>query len=148
MDEFAERMCAAPKHWADVPAVLSADDALLSAKTPTALQGLLDIVTYWAEERGMIWNTKRGKSEILLLDDTENHSFHLVGNALSIVPEVTYLGISLSQVGASDTRELGELQRTSRDIASMIRAGTKCIGIAIYCNMQFQSCIGVASKIA
>ncbi len=28
------------------------------------------------------------------------------------------------------------------------RAGTKCIGIAIYCNMQSQSCIGVASKIA
>ncbi len=28
------------------------------------------------------------------------------------------------------------------------KAGTECIGIAMYCNMKFQSCIGVASKIA
>ncbi len=111
MDEFAERICAAPKHWADVPAVLFADDVLLSAKTPTALQGLLDIATCWAEERGMIWNTNRGKSEILLSDDTENYSFHLAGKALSMVPEVTYLGISPSQAGVSDTKTAGPCKK-------------------------------------
>ncbi len=59
----------------------------------------------------MIWNTKRGKSEILLSDDTENHSFHLAGKALSMVPEVTYLGISVSQAGVSDTKLLDHVKK-------------------------------------
>ncbi len=33
-----------------------------------------------------------------------NRSFHLAGKALSMVPEVTYMGISLSQMGISDTK--------------------------------------------
>ncbi len=72
---------------------------------------------YWtlqrvgAEERGMIWNTNRGKREILLSDDTENYSLHLAGKAPSMVPEVTYLGISPSQAGVSDTKLLGRVKK-------------------------------------
>ncbi len=41
--------------------------------------------------------------------------------------------------------------QADRDVNAMKHLGqgwNKCIGIAIYCNTQFQSCIGVASKIA
>ncbi len=41
MDEFAERVSAIPAHMSDVPAVLFADDVLLSAKSPEGLQILM-----------------------------------------------------------------------------------------------------------
>ncbi len=45
MDEFAERVSATPRYVADVPAVLFADDVLVTAKTPEGLQTLLDIAS-------------------------------------------------------------------------------------------------------
>ncbi len=63
MDEFAERVAAVPMDVSDVQAVLCADDVLLTAKSPLGLQSLLDIATLWADERGMTWNTKRGKAK-------------------------------------------------------------------------------------
>ncbi len=63
--EFAERVSAIPREVADVPAVLFADDVLLTAKTSTGLQTLLDIASKWANDRQMAWNTKKGKREVL-----------------------------------------------------------------------------------
>ncbi len=102
-----KRMSAAPRYWADVQVVLFPDDVLLSAKSPSALQGLLDIATRRADEQGMRWNTKRGKSEILMPDETKTNSFRLAGKTLSTVSEVTYLRISLSQSGLTDAKLLG-----------------------------------------
>ncbi len=61
MDDFAEKIRAVLKEDADVPAVLFADDVILLAMSPTALQRLLDIATIWATENGMTWNTKKRK---------------------------------------------------------------------------------------
>ncbi len=48
MDEFAERLNrGVQENVADVPAVLFADDVLLTAKSATGLQELLDIASKW-----------------------------------------------------------------------------------------------------
>ncbi len=49
MDEFAESVSGVPKEVADVPAVLFADDVLLTA----GLQALLDIANKWAMDNQM-----------------------------------------------------------------------------------------------
>ncbi len=53
IDEFAERVSGVPNEVADVPAVLFADDVLLTAKTSSGLQALLDIATKWAMDNQM-----------------------------------------------------------------------------------------------
>ncbi len=61
MDESADMISQVPRETADVPAVLFVDDVLLSAKSPEGLQNLLDIVSGWAQDYQMVWNTKPGK---------------------------------------------------------------------------------------
>ncbi len=61
MDEFAERLKGVSREVADVPAVLFADDVLLTAKSATGLQELLDIASKWGEDRQMKWNVNAGK---------------------------------------------------------------------------------------
>ncbi len=50
MDKFAERVSGVSEEVANVPAVLFADNVLLTAKTPSGLQVLLDIATNWATD--------------------------------------------------------------------------------------------------
>ncbi len=57
MDEFAERISKVPRNVADVPGVLFADDVLLSAKSTSGLQSLLDIASKWGNDFQMRWNT-------------------------------------------------------------------------------------------
>ncbi len=74
----------------------------------------MNIATLWADERGMTWNTKKGKSEVLESKETRDLIFKLAGKRLEQEPEVTYLGVSLSENGITDTnfcRE-SEAQRT------------------------------------
>ncbi len=62
MDEFGEMVSAIPRYVADFPAELFADGVLVTAKTSTGLQALLDIASKWTNDRRMIWNTKKVKS--------------------------------------------------------------------------------------
>ncbi len=48
-----------PEKVADVPEVLFADDVLLTAKSATGLQELLDIASKWGEDRQMKMERKR-----------------------------------------------------------------------------------------
>ncbi len=87
MDEFAERVSAIPAHMSDIPAVLFADDVLLSAKSPEGLQRLMDVSTNWAKERGMTWSTEKDKSEILESEETRGNTFKLAHRELNQVNE-------------------------------------------------------------
>ncbi len=49
LDEFAERQSEIPSVVADVPAVLFADDVLLTSETAVGLQRLLHVVTKWGK---------------------------------------------------------------------------------------------------
>ncbi len=69
-----------------------ADDVLLTDKTPSGLQVLLHIATKWATENQMNWNTKAGKSEVLISAETRNQQFVLSGKPLNKVSEANYLG--------------------------------------------------------
>ncbi len=111
IDEFAERVSAIPARMSDVPAILFADDVLLSAKSPEGLRRLMDVSTTWAEDRGMTWNTKKGKSEVLESEETKGHVFNLARKELNQVKEVTYLGVSLSEEGITDSRMLERIKK-------------------------------------
>ncbi len=71
MDEFAERLNGVSREVADVPEVLFADDVLLTAKSATGLQELLDIASKWGEDQQMKWNVNAGKSEVLESEETK-----------------------------------------------------------------------------
>ncbi len=66
VDEFAERVSGTHSDAAYVPALLFADDVLITAKSPTGPQALLGIASNWAIDRQMTWNTEKGKSGVLL----------------------------------------------------------------------------------
>ncbi len=53
MDEFAERLNEVSREVVDVPEVLFADDVLLTAKSASGLQELLEIASKWGEDRQM-----------------------------------------------------------------------------------------------
>ncbi len=74
MDEFADRICAVSGDIADIPAVLFADDVLLTAKSPEGLQTLLVIATKWGEDRQRRGTQKAGKSEIQVSKETKDES--------------------------------------------------------------------------
>ncbi len=103
MVEFADRISQVPRDTTDVQAVLFADDVLLSAKSPEGLENLLDIASVWVQDYKMVWNTKPGKSRVLLSTDTSSQRFILAGKPLTKVKEITYLGVPLSSSGVSDS---------------------------------------------
>ncbi len=88
----------------DISAVLFADDVLFTANTPQGLQSLVDIAIQWAEQRDMTWNTKRGKTEVLESRETRHKRSSWPEKFLQQVPEVTYLGVSLSEHGITGTK--------------------------------------------
>ncbi len=87
MDEFAESLNGVSREVADVPAVLFAGDVLLTAKSATGLQELLDISSKWGEDRQMKWNVNAGKSEILESEETKNRTFVLAGKTPGELPK-------------------------------------------------------------
>ncbi len=93
-----------PEEVADVPAVLFADDDLLTAKTSLGLPALLDIATKWAMDNQMNWNTKAGKSEVLKSAETRNQQSVLSAKPLNKVSEANYLGVTLRDAGVTDTK--------------------------------------------
>lgn len=58
----------------------------------------------------MTWNTNAGKSEVLLSADTRSATFKLSGKTLTKVKEVSYMGISLSSQGVTETRMLERIR--------------------------------------
>ncbi len=71
----------------------------------------MDISTNWKKERGMTWNTKKGKSKILESEEIRGHAFKLAHRELNQVKEVTYLGVSLSEEGATDSKMLERIKK-------------------------------------
>ncbi len=111
MDDFAERISKVLRNVADVPGVLFADGMLLSAKSTSGLQCLLDIASKWGNDFQMRWNTKPGKSEVLLTQETEQWPFMLAEKPLNKVREVPYLGISLNGTGVTETKMIDRITR-------------------------------------
>ncbi len=115
----------------DVPAVLFADDVLLSAKSPEGLQILMDISTIWAKESGMTWNTRRGKSEILESAETRGYAFKLALRELNQVKEVTYLGVSVSEEGVTDSKMLERIHNARIAIYQLRALGVFSHGLSL-----------------
>ncbi len=73
------------------------------------------------ERKSMTWNTKKGKSEILESEETRGRAFKLAHRELNQVKEVTYLGVSLSEEGVTDSKMLERI-RNARIAIYQLRA--------------------------
>ncbi len=68
----------------------------------------------------MTWNTEKGKSEVLESKETRDLIFKLAGKCLEQEPEVSYLGVSLSENGITDTKLLERI-RSAKDAVHQLR---------------------------
>ncbi len=94
-----------PTDMSNIP-VLFAEYVLLTAKALQGLQSLMDIGTQWAPQRVMTWNNKMGNSQVLESREKKHKRFKLAGKILQQVPEVRYLGVSLSERRMNDSKLL------------------------------------------
>ncbi len=141
MDEFAERLNGVSREVADVPAVLFADDVLLTAKSATGLQELLDIASKWGEDRQMKWNVNAGKSEVLESEETKHRTFLLAGRNLGKTPEVTYLGVSLSSEGVTDSKTVERARKAKTAVYQLRSLGVSPKGIHIEKSIRIYKCL-------
>ncbi len=117
LDEFAERQSEIPRVVADVPAVLFADDVLLTSETAVGAPEAVRCCDKVGEDRQMMWNVNAGKREVLESEMTKNHTLRLGRTPLTKIADITYLGVSLSSIGVTNS-PCPQRQNCSAPIAS------------------------------
>ncbi len=74
-------------------------------------KAFLDIAFKWSNDFPLRWNTKPGKSEVRLTQETEQWPFKLAGKALNKVQEVPYLGITPNGTGVTETKMMDRINK-------------------------------------
>ena len=121
MDVPAESLQEVPPHISRQPSTFLADDVILRAFAPDGLQMLLDIASDWALRTEMTWNTKPGKSAILVPPHCVcTEPFILSGAPLQVVYKTTYLGMSLTSDGLSHTSLLDRIGTAYHGISAAL----------------------------
>jgi hypothetical protein len=82
--------------------LLYADDIVLLAETPEQLQRMLDIASQYASQWQFKFNTKPGKSNVVICPHSEHERytnfFKLSGAPLEVTEHYKYLGLEMGQV--------------------------------------------------
>lgn len=121
IDELAERVTEKANGEWNVPLNLFADDTVLFAPTPTAMQGLLDECTGWAAECGLEWGLR--KCWALASEGADRAPLWLAGARLQYAETAEYLGMSLSAAGVTDGRTIERLCAAEAQIRQLRKAG-------------------------
>ncbi len=79
----------------------------------------------------MVWNTKPGKSEILLSNNTSSQTFILAGKPLTKGKEITYLGVSLGSSGVTDSMMLDRIHKAKVAVFQLRALGVSTHGLGI-----------------
>ena len=86
-----------------VPVLLYADDIVLIADNPAELQQMLDATSEFASEQQFRFNTKQGKSDVVISPQPSAEDagivFKLGDGPLHLSPEYKYLGVEMGLLG-------------------------------------------------
>jgi hypothetical protein len=103
-----------------VPLLLYADDIVLLASTPEELQQMLDVTSAYARSWQFRFNTKPGKSNVVVvpatsanLADAERAAFRMGDGPLHLSQEYKYLGVEMGKTRGCWNSFLSRVHKTA-----------------------------------
>lgn len=117
MDTLLNRLDAIPRSLSEHPANAYADDILLLSKSASGLQELLDIATVWSQQFHMRWNISKSS---IMNPGNVTHVPTLNTETVKTCNEATYLGVTISSEGVTDTQNIARVDKAMA-IAKQVR---------------------------
>jgi hypothetical protein len=102
--------------WRTIWNLFFADDVVVFADSKEDLQKVLDICHEFAIDWGLVWNTKKGKTEILVFGGRveEGWVWRLGENVVNVVDAYKYLGVFVGNKSGFGTRARKELMKKAK----------------------------------
>ena len=124
------------------PGRFYADDVIVHAASMCDLQAALQLCSTWAQEFGMTWALKKGKSQVLLSPDRawRYPSFAFAGGKIDTVTKARYLGVTITTTEVLEESAIKRIQDAHMTWTQLKAAKVVYCGMdAKYALMVFRS---------
>ena len=124
------------------PGRFYADDVIVHVASMCDLQAALQLCSTWAQEFGMTWELKKGKSQVLLSSDRARRypSFAFAGGKIDTVTNARYLGVTITTTEILEESAIKRIQNAHMTWTQLKAAKVLYCGMdAKYALMVFRS---------